>query len=158
MVVRRSRSRRRRLGHASMEDGAAPNALSKCGDEEKGRSLFSLPPKKKKRKKSESLGLGFSRLGFRFVCVFWFWFFPWIFFFRSFVENPLSSRHILDLLRKQLDACRARTTRGRRRLSSEFLFCFVSCERRRRRQEDKKKSAADTFFVVVVFIHTRTHL
>ena len=78
------------------------------------------------------------------MCVFLVLVFSLGFFFRSFVENPLSSRHILDLLRKQLDdACRARrTTRGRRRLSSsEFLFCVLCVVR-------TPTAATDTFFVV----------
>ena len=68
---------------------------------------------------------------------FGFGFFPLDFFFRSFVENPLSSRHILDLLTQ---AAGRRVSREEDDAGSSsfvvvgvFVLRFVSCERRRRR-------------------------
>ena len=151
MVLRRSRSRRRRLGHASMEDGAAPNALSKCCVTKTKVEVSSLPPKKKKKKKS--LCLGFSRLGFRFVCLFGFGFFPWIFF--SFVrrKSPLFSSHFGS---PHASSWTTRVARGGRRgvvvVCRRRSFCFAFCVVR------TPTAATDTFFVVVVFIHARTHL
>ena len=87
---------------------------------------------------------------------FWFWFFPLDFFFRSFVENPLSSRHILDLLTQAA---------GRRVLSREkddagsssfvvvgvFVLRFVC-------RANADGGDRHVFCSVVVFIHARTHL
>ena len=94
-----------------------------------------------------------------FVCLFGFGFFPFWIFFRSFVENPLSSsRHILlDLLTQAA---------GRRVLSREeddagsssfvvvvgvFVLRFVC-------RANADGGDRHVFCSVVVFIHARTHL
>ena len=68
-----------------MEDGAAPNTLSKCCCVTKTKvDISSLPPKKKKKKIFVFRVLHL----FRFVCLFGF-VFPFLIFFRSFVEKFL---------------------------------------------------------------------
>ena len=90
------------------------------------------------------------------MCLFGFGFFPWIFFFRSFVENPLSSRHILDLLTQ---AAGRRVSREEDDAGSSsfvvvvgvFLLRFVC-------RANADGGDRHVFCSVVVFIHARTHL
>ena len=86
---------------------------------------------------------------------FGFGFFLWIF-FRSFVENPLSSRHILDLLTQ---AAGRRVSREEDDAGSSsfvvvvgvFLLRFVC-------RANADGGDRHVFCSVVVFIHARTHL
>ena len=76
-------------------------------------------------------------------------------FFRSFVENPLSSRHILDLLRKQLDAGLSREEDDAGSSSFVVVGVFVLRFVCRANADGGDRHV---FCSVVVFIHARTHL
>ena len=81
------------------------------------------------------------------------------FFFRSFVENPLSSRHILDLLKTQAAGRRVSREEDDAGSSSEFVVVVVGVFVLRfvcRANADG--GDRHVFCSVVVFIHARTHL
>ena len=90
------------------------------------------------------------------MCLFGFGFFPFWIFFRSFVENPLSSsRHILDLLTQ---AAGRRVSREEDDAGSSsfvvvgvFVLRFVC-------RANADGGDRHVFCSVVVFIHARTHL
>lgn len=81
------------------------------------------------------------------------------FFFRSFVENPLSSRHILDLLKTQAAGRRVLSREEDDAGSSSFVVVVVGVFVLRfvcRANADG--GDRHVFCSVVVFIHARTHL
>jgi len=89
------------------------------------------------------------------LCVFLVLVFSLGFFFRSFVENPLSSRHILDLLTQ---AAGRRVSREEDDAGSSsfvvvgvFVLRFVC-------RANADGGDRHVFCSVVVFIHARTHL
>ena len=92
------------------------------------------------------------------MCVFLVLVFSLGFFFRSFVENPLSSRHILDLL-TQAAGRRVSREEDDAGSSSEFVVVVVGVFVLRfvcRANADG--GDRHVFCSVVVFIHARTHL